>query len=58
MEQCLQTFDNWDEESQTVFVEELLGRMCHQQHWKIDLALRPLLMRDFISTLPGNMIII
>jgi len=52
MDQCLQTFDNWDEDSQTCFVEELLGRMCHQQHWKIDLALRPLLMRDFISTLP------
>ena len=48
----VETFRGWESDKQTNFVKGLLGEMCHAQHWQIDAALRPYLMRDFISTLP------
>lgn len=48
----VESFKGWESEKQTNFVKGLLGEMCHEQHWQIDMALRPYLMRDFISALP------
>ena len=48
----VETFKEWESDKQTNFVKGLLGEMCHEQHWQIDMALRPYLMRDFISALP------
>jgi F-box and WD-40 domain protein 1/11 len=52
-EQCLQVFDKWSPTEQTEFVENLLRRMCHFQHGHINNFLKPMLQRDFISSLPG-----
>ena len=48
----LDTFRGWEEETQTDFVKDLLKEMRHQQHWSIEQALRPYLLRDFICSLP------
>jgi len=53
---CLGYFDGWSESEQVHFVEKLLRKMCHHQHGDVDLYLRPMLQRDFISALPGNAI--
>ena len=53
-EQCLHYFDKWSPVEQTEFVENLLRRMCHFQHGHINNFLKPMLQRDFISSLPGN----
>jgi len=50
---CIEYFESWSESEQVHFVERLLHRMCHHQHGDVDLFLRPMLQRDFISTLPG-----
>ncbi|KAL5248396.1 hypothetical protein ACHWQZ_G017542 [Mnemiopsis leidyi] len=52
MPEMVETFKEWESDKQTNFVKGLLGEMCHEQHWQIDMALRPYLMRDFISALP------
>lgn len=52
-EQCIQMFDRWSPIEQTEFVENLLRRMCHFQHGHINNFLKPMLQRDFISSLPG-----
>ena len=52
-EQCLHYFDKWSPIEQTEFVENLLRRMCHFQHGHINNFLKPMLQRDFISSLPG-----
>lgn len=51
---CLEYFEGWSESEQVHFVERLLHRMCHHQHGDIDLFLRPMLQRDFISALPAR----
>ena len=50
--EMVESFKEWESDKQTNFVKGLLGEMCHEQHWQIDMALRPYLMRDFISALP------
>jgi hypothetical protein len=50
---CFQYFDRWSPLEQTEFVENLLRRMCHYQHGHINNFLKPMLQRDFISSLPG-----
>jgi hypothetical protein len=52
-DQCIQIFDRWSPMEQTEFVEDLLRRMCHFQHGHINNFLKPMLQRDFISSLPG-----
>ena len=53
-EECLHYFDKWSPVEQTEFVENLLRRMCHFQHGHINNFLKPMLQRDFISSLPGK----
>jgi len=48
-------FDSWSQSEQVHFVQSLLLRMCHQQHGQIDTFLKPMLQRDFISSLPGEL---
>lgn len=50
--EMVESFREWESMKQTDFVKSLLREMCHEQHMEIDTALRPLLMRDFISALP------
>lgn len=50
--EMMDTFRGWESTQQTDFMKNLLGEMCHEQHFEIDMALRPYLMRDFIRTLP------
>ena len=52
-ETCYQYFDKWSPLEQIDFVENLLRRMCHFQHGHINSFLKPMLQRDFISSLPG-----
>ncbi|XP_046851362.1 F-box/WD repeat-containing protein 11-like [Xenia sp. Carnegie-2017] len=51
-EDCLQMFEKWTESEQVEFVEKLLSRMCHYQHGHINSYLKPMLQRDFITSLP------
>lgn len=51
---CIQAFEQWGVEEQVLFVNELLARMCHDQHGQVNLFLKPMLQRDFISALPGE----
>lgn len=53
-ESCMQYFGCWSEAEQVHFVKSLLSGMCHYQHGQVDLFLKPMLQRDFISALPGN----
>ncbi len=53
-ELCLKYFDQWSENDQIQFVENLLSRMCHYQHGHINTYLKPMLQRDFISLLPSK----
>jgi len=52
--QCIGYFEAWSESEQVHFVECLLHRMCHHQHGDVELFLRPMLQRDFISALPAR----
>ena len=52
-EECFKYFDKWAPLEQVEFVENLLKRMCHFQHGHINSFLKPMLQRDFISSLPG-----
>lgn len=52
---CLKMFEKWTESEQVKFVENLLSRMCHYQHGHINSFLKPMLQRDFITSLPGVM---
>ena len=51
---CLQLFDKWSPVEQVEFAENLLRRMCHFQHGHINNFLKPMLQRDFISSLPAK----
>ena len=55
-DKCLQLFEKWSPIEQNEFVENLLRRMCHFQHGHIYYFLKPMLQRDFISSLPGKLI--
>lgn len=55
---CMNYFDNWTEVEQVEFVEHLLARMCHYQHGQINAFLKPMLQRDFISALPGKILLL
>lgn len=52
--QCLQVFENWEEQQQVEHITKLFSKMCHYQHGLINGFLKPMLQRDFITTLPGN----
>lgn len=54
LELCGKMFDSWSQSEQVHFVQSLLLRMCHQQHGQIDAFLKPMLQRDFISSLPAR----
>jgi F-box and WD-40 domain protein 1/11 len=54
-ETTLDKFLAWEEQDQTDFAKAILQRMCHQQHGEIDQFLKPMLQRDFITLLPGNL---
>ncbi|UXI20000.1 nicastrin [Sarcoptes scabiei] len=47
-------FEKWNENDQESFVQQLLSRMTHYQHSRINSYLRPMLQRDFISLLPKS----
>ncbi|XP_065649742.1 F-box/WD repeat-containing protein 11 isoform X2 [Hydra vulgaris] len=53
-EKCFKCFDNWSSEDQIDFIEDLLLRMSHYQHGHINIFLKPMLQRDFISALPAK----
>lgn len=53
-ETCLQMFDRWSTSEQVEFCENILRRMCHFQHGHVNNFLRPMLQRDFISSLPAR----
>lgn len=48
-----QYFKNWNENDQNKFVQALLSEMSHYQHSQINLFLKPMLQRDFITLLPS-----
>lgn len=54
---CAKHFEKWSETQQVEFVEFLLSKMCHYQHGHINSYLKPMLQRDFITALPGKLII-
>ena len=56
-EACAKHFEKWSETQQVEFVEYLLSKMCHYQHGHINSYLKPMLQRDFITALPGKLII-
>ncbi|XP_076650459.1 beta-transducin repeat containing E3 ubiquitin protein ligase slmb [Halictus rubicundus] len=49
---CMKLFERWSEAEQINFVEQLLARMTHYQHGHINVYLKPMLQRDFVSLLP------
>jgi len=51
---CTKQFDSWSEQEQVDFAQYLILRMCHYQHGQINTFLKPMLQRDFISTLPAR----
>lgn len=51
---CVKMFDRWGEDEQVKFVTQLLSRMCHHQHGQVNVYLKPMLQRDFITALPGT----
>nr|XP_033799023.1 F-box/WD repeat-containing protein 1A isoform X13 [Geotrypetes seraphini] len=53
-ELCVKYFEKWSESDQVEFVEHLISRMCHYQHGHINLYLKPMLQRDFITALPAR----
>ena len=53
-EVCLQMFEKWSASEQVEFCENILRRMCHFQHGHVNNFLRPMLQRDFISSLPAR----
>lgn len=55
-EACAKHFEKWSETQQVEFVEYLLSKMCHYQHGHINSYLKPMLQRDFITALPGKLI--
>lgn len=52
-----QYFQNWNESDQNQFVQALLSEMSHYQHSQINLFLKPMLQRDFITLLPSMLFI-
>lgn len=54
---CVKHFEKWSETQQVEFVEYLLSKMCHYQHGHINTYLKPMLQRDFITALPGKLIL-
>ena len=53
---CFKLFDNWSEFEQTDFIQSLLSKMSHCQHSQINIYLKPMLQRDFISLLPSKIL--
>lgn len=54
-DQFVHKFEAWSSQDQVEFVERLLGKMAHCQHRKIDAALQPMLERDFIHLMLGQL---
>jgi len=50
--ECLDTFYSFNEDEQTIFIQEALQRMNPAQHALIFAQLRAILQRDFIGLLP------
>lgn len=53
-EHFIQRFEGWSAQSQVELIEKLLCKMSYEQHSQIDLALQPLLQRNFITMLPQH----
>jgi len=49
---CMDLFTAWNESDQINFVKDLLLAMHHHQHGAVNMFLKPMLQRDFISLLP------
>ncbi|VDK89620.1 unnamed protein product [Dibothriocephalus latus] len=52
---CIDTFERWSDQDQVEFLCCLLSRMSHSQHSQINKLLEPLLQRDFIIALQGEL---
>ena len=50
----LANFETSSEIEQNEFVQYLLSKMSHYQHSQINLFLKPMLQRDFITLLPSK----
>lgn len=49
---CLKLFNNWSDDEQVNFIENILDCMYHSQHSRVNSYLKPKLQRDFIGILP------
>ena len=54
-EMCLRVFESWTQTQQTEYVEQLIMRMSFHQHEHLYSILMPMLQRDFITVLPGEL---
>lgn len=55
IKEFVKNFETWNDAGQNEFVENLLSKMSHYQHSQINIFLKPMLQRDFISLLPSNL---
>ena len=55
MDKCLTMFDDWSIVRQTDFIEQIIDRMSFHQHEHFYSILLPMLQRDFITALPGEL---
>ena len=53
-EEFIETFTNWNEHEQVLFVENLLKRMQSHQHGQVNQYLSPMLQRDFLGCLAAH----
>lgn len=54
LQHFVECFGVWPETDQCELVEQLLSKMSHYQHSQINLYLKPMLQRDFITLLPSK----
>ena len=55
MDKCLDMFEDWNIVRQTEFIEQIIERMSFHQHEHFYSILLPMLQRDFITALPGQL---
>ena len=55
MDKCLDLFEDWNIVRQTEFIEQIIERMSFHQHEHFYSILLPMLQRDFITALPGQL---
>lgn len=51
----VQKFQEWAEPEQFDFIKQILHKMGHYQIGQVDQFIRPMLQRDFIANLHGNL---